>query len=75
MFKDEREGKDPYYTMMKPEPTKDISSRYDNEWDIDDLDFHKMEDETEKNIGRYPIGFRYLENYENYKALKKDATI
>ena len=70
---DDRENNDPYYAMMKQE--KQISSRYANQFDMDDQDHHAYLDNVEKSIGRYPIGFRHYENFENYKAFKEDGNI
>jgi hypothetical protein len=70
---DEREKKDPYYAMLKEE--KPITSRYSNHFDIDDEDYHSFYDQIERNIGRYPIGFRQYENFENYSAAYPDSTI
>lgn len=70
---DLREKTDPYWAMMKED--KKISSRYADTWDLDDEDKHAYLDMVEKNIARYPIGFRHYENFENYKAFKEDATI
>jgi len=70
---DEREEKDPYYAMMKTE--KEIVSRFENHFDIDDEDHHAYYDKIEQSIGRYPVGFRHYENYENYKTIKPEATI
>jgi hypothetical protein len=37
---------------------------------------HQKEmDRIEANIGRYPVGFRHYENYQNYLVLHPDATI
>lgn len=30
---------------------------------------------VEKNIGRYPIGFRHYENFENYRVKYPDANL
>lgn len=32
-------------------------------------------DKLENNIARYPIGFRHLENFNNYRTIYTDATI
>lgn len=70
---DPREKTDPYWAMMKED--KKISSRFADTWDLDDEDKQAYLDMVEKNIARYPIGFRHYENFENYKAFKEDATI
>jgi hypothetical protein len=70
---DTRETTDPYYAMMKTE--KPISSRYQNQWDLDDEDYHMAMDQVEKSIGRYPVGFRHYENFENYHAVFPLSTI
>jgi hypothetical protein len=36
---------------------------------------HGYLDNVEKSIGRYPLGFRHYENFENYKAANPTATI
>lgn len=64
---DHREANDPYYAMMKTD--KPISSRYMNQFDLDDDDYHAAVDEVEKNIGRYPLGFRHYENFESYHTV------
>jgi hypothetical protein len=70
---DIRELKDPYYQMLKRD--KPIESRYTNYFDISDQDYHKYFADLEKNIGRYPIGFRQYENFENYKIANPNASI
>lgn len=70
---DEREATDPYYAMLKTE--KPIESRYLNQWDLSDEDYHRYMDEVERNIGRYPEGYRHYENYENYKVANPEASI
>jgi hypothetical protein len=64
---DQREKEDPYYAMLKTEDP--IESRYADHFDIDDESVHRYMDEVERNIGRYPDGFRQFENYENYRAV------
>lgn len=59
--------------MMKTD--KPISSRYNNFFDLDDDAHHQLNDIIEGQIGRYPIGFRHLENYENYASVFPDQTI
>jgi hypothetical protein len=70
---DEREQTDPYYAMLKKD--KEIASRYQDHFDLDDYDAHAYLDQVEKNIGRYSLGFRQYENYENYRVMYPDATI
>ena len=70
---DKREQEDPYYAMMKRD--KPIESRYEDHFDVDDEEYHRYMDEVERNIGRYPEGFRHFENYENYRSVYPDATI
>lgn len=70
---DHREKTDPYYAMMKEE--RQINSRMQNYFELDDEDVHGYLDSVEKNIGRYPIGFRHYENFENFKAARPEATI
>jgi len=70
---DLREKTDPYYAMLKPEKT--INSRYTNHWDLDDADYHHEMERIESQIGRYPIGFRHFENFENYRVVHKDSTV
>ena len=38
-------------------------------------EWQKEMERIESNIGRYPIGFRHYENYENYILKNPDATI
>ena len=38
-------------------------------------DYHKEMDRIENNIGRYPIGFRHYENFDNYRVIFPDSTI
>jgi hypothetical protein len=38
-------------------------------------EWQKEMERIEANIGRYPIGFRHYENYENYKAKFPEASI
>lgn len=38
-------------------------------------DYHAEMDKLENNIARYPIGFRHLENFNNYRTIYSDATI
>jgi hypothetical protein len=59
--------------MMKTD--KEISSRFENLFELDDEDHHLYYDKIEKSIGRYPVGFRHFENYENYKTVMPDANI
>jgi hypothetical protein len=70
---DLREQTDPLYAMMKED--KKLSSRYQDTWDLDDTDKHAYMDQVEKNIGRYPMGFRHYENFESYRVYKEDATL
>ena len=70
---DEREAADPYYAMMKEE--REIASRFVNHFDLDDEDYHAYLDNDERNIGRYPEGFRHYENYENYKTANPQSSI
>ena len=51
--------------MLKTE--KEINSRFANEWDLDDEDYNKELERLDTTIGRYPVGFRHFESYENYK--------
>lgn len=70
---DKREQEDPYYAMLKQE--EPIESRYMDHFDIDDEAVHRYWDDVERNIGRYPEGFRHYENYENYRVVNPNATI
>jgi hypothetical protein len=70
---DERAETDPYYALLKEEP--EITSRFSNYFDLEDRDADAYLDRVEKSIGRYPIGFRHYENYENYRVKYPDATI
>ena len=70
---DERETTDPYYAMMKTE--KPIASRYMNQFDLDDDAYHAAVDEVERNIGRYPVGFRHYENFESYHSVFPSSTL
>ena len=63
---DPREKTDPYYAMLKED--KPIASRFSNHFDLDDEDYHSYMDMVEASIGRYPVGFRHYENYENYRS-------
>lgn len=38
-------------------------------------DYHKEMDRIENNIGRYPVGFRHYENFDNYRVQFPDTTI
>jgi hypothetical protein len=71
---DERD-KDPYYAMMKEDEGDSIEPRYSNHYDLSDENHHKYYDIIEKNIGRYPQGFRHYENYENYRLGDPHATL
>ena len=70
---DPREQTDPYYAMMKTE--KEISSRLADTFDLDPEDYNAYMDKVERNIGRYPHGFRHYENYINYRVAKPEATL
>lgn len=67
------EERDPYYKMLKRDMP--IESRYSNYFDIEDEEEERIYNDTEKNIGRYPVGFRHYENFENYKIKFPHATI
>lgn len=45
------------------------------EWIPDTKNYFKEMDRVEANIGRYPVGFRYYENYQNYNMKYPEATI
>lgn len=70
---DKREQEDPYYAMLKREDP--IESRYEDHFDLEPEAIHRYLDEIDRNIGRYPEGFRHYENYENYRSVYPDATI
>ena len=41
----------------------------------DEHGYYKEVDRIKSNIGRYPIGFRHYENYQNYVKQFPDRTI
>lgn len=71
--KDEREETDPYWAMLKED--KVITSRFQDEFDMEKDDAHAYMDKVEQNIARYPVGFRHYENFDNYRTVYPDATI
>lgn len=72
---DWRDKKDPYYAYFKEDPREDVSAIYENEWILDNENTFKELDLVESVIARYPLGFRYYENYQAYKVAKPGATI
>ncbi len=73
VVEDKREKEDPYYAMLKRE--EPIESRYIDHFDIDDDEVHRYWDQVERNIGRYPEGFRHYENFESYRIANPNATL
>lgn len=78
-YKDTRAEKNPYYHMLKNE-LRDIEIltefRSNNSAMIlRPEDRFKMWEHAERNIGRYPLGYRHYENYESYRLHKPEATI
>lgn len=72
---DLREKTDPYYKMLKNEMETIKPVTDSNELEVDANDFFKMNDDDNKNIGRYPKNYRHYENYENYKVHNPSATL
>jgi hypothetical protein len=70
---DERAESDPYYAMLKED--KPIASRFSDHFDLDDTDAHAYLDRVEEQIGRYPVGFRHYENFENYRVKYPEQSI
>jgi len=52
-----------------------MSSRYSNHFNLDPKDYERYMDMVDSKIGRYPIGFRHYESYENYCVVNPDASI
>ena len=52
-----------------------INSRHGNYFDPSPTDKIRYEDYLDSKVGRYPIGFRHYENFENYRIINPDATI
>lgn len=53
------------YDELFPEP-KVPRSLVENEFYPDHYGHYKELDRLNKNIGRYPVGFRHYENFEQY---------
>ena len=54
----------------------DIPHSYvDSEFLPDERGYYKELDRIKSNIGRYPIGFRHYENFQNYVKQYPDRTI
>ena len=64
---------DPYYQIMKQDP--EIQSRYYDHFDIGDKEYFQYQEHLQKNIARYPIGFRHLENFESYRTVHPLANV
>lgn len=71
---DVREKIDPYYAHLKDDE-ETPSSIFENEFLLEDEDAFKEYERIEKNIGRYPRGFRHFENYYNYRVFKPQSSI
>ena len=65
--------KDPY-AEMEADP-----HRYESftlgDFTLDQENYTKKHYWENEKIGRYPHGFRHLENFANYSQVKRDATI
>ena len=46
-----------------------------DEFLIDQENYNNVEKYDLNKVGRYPYGFRHLENYANYSQVKRSATI
>lgn len=52
---------------MEFEEPKFAKSVVQEEWIPTQREYEKEMDRSESNIGRYTVGFRHYENYNNYK--------
>lgn len=64
---------DPYYQALKRE--EPVESMFKDTIKLDTKNYFKELDRRDKIIGRYPVGFRHYENYENYKVIYPEANL
>lgn len=70
---DIRRQTDPYYAALNP--IKKAESAFENVFYLPHRQWHDEMERRENNIGRYPIGFRHLENYDNYRVEFPEASL
>ena len=66
--------KDPYSYMLQDDRDS-IYSMSQDEFILNTENTHKHRRIINSTIGRYPIGYRHFENYENYKVKYPERTI
>jgi len=62
---------DKFFESAKPQ----IESEVDDAWVLDQENFNEFLRYKEKEIGRYPHGWRHYENYANYSVANPEAPI
>lgn len=55
--------------------TETIESEFKGKWFLKEDEAKKFFKQIDDSIGRYPHGWRHMENYVNYKAINKEATM
>ena len=66
--------KNPYEYMLQDD-RESIYSIAQDEFILSLENKHKHRKIINSNIGRYPIGFRHFENYDNYRVKHPESTI
>ena len=59
------------FLRQKPE----VESLYEDNWFLDKENLDLFEQQIGESIGRYPRGFRHLENFANYNLVKPESKI
>jgi hypothetical protein len=54
---------------------KFVESLLDDEWVPTQRGYEEEMDRAESHIGRYPVGFRHYENYQNYREKFPESTL
>jgi hypothetical protein len=62
-----------YKAMLKRLRT--IVSQDARNWVVDKKDFFEEMNRRDLDVGRYPVGFRQYENYENYRTVHHAASL